>query len=1071
MNKSVPIPARYKYPTLRKILTRNRLVDALTARKERKLILVHAKPGQGKSSLIADFIRIGKLTTVWYNLSEDDSDPILLLQRIQEPLSFVQQRKATSESTTLTQAIEGFLKVLDQSIKDDLYIILDDFHRTDSFVAIRELMNQLLVVLPENIHLVILSREYPQLYVTRIRAEKELLEIDDDDLKFTEEEIRELLEDVYQLKLNSNDIRSITDICRGWVTALVHFYEAVETQNEPLRVQLLQKFISERRLSSLNEYFAQEVFHALLPVEQEILVKLSAFKKITANLVSTLVNKEAVEILNSLVDRHLFITREENPSKAYTIHPLFYLFLSNEFQSMPEEEQVHIHRAGAGLFYNDGDLNESIHHFVLGKEFDEAQKVLFKEADELLERGQYRLLHDALVALPDEVRSSDPLLLYYYAITTNLVQPFVSRRTLVDLLETFRKSGDINREAKIYSVLLSNYIFYQGNREAVNELVIMAQSFLDSFGSKLALERRLTLATLISFGRWWTRPDLDDAYEIALSAEETSYKIHNEEVLIFSQMVLARIYLDRGEFEQSKETLEQTERILNRNPTLRQYEALLRFYLGDTYFYLGELSQALNQADKGLKKTYPGFAFCQYLKLNQVLYCLYIPELKKAETILDSTQLEGIGDNFWVRYLSIYLLHMLLAYQKNNYQRTEYYCNRLMDPGNQNLLEADFPYSYLAIAEVLYSFERYQEAVDTLVKLVKEAPKDKFPYPNATAFALLGLIYDKLNNKEKSKKCFKTMADIIDDKNYHNLDICSPELLHKIAMASYLPVFQEFPRLKSMILNHSPQHINARLTLYTLGDYRVVLDGEEIPAAILSQQRKVMDLLKFLIVHRKNGLVKEVLYNIFWPGYTEKSARNNLNTIIYRLRKIVGEDPSYIITSSGIIRLNMNVCAIDVEDFLENINLGKQEEMRGNHQGSLDFFYRAKLIYKGEFLEKDLYYDDIMNERENLKSTYLRLLIKLIKINLNAGNHFEALTLAKELIAKDALCESAYRLLMIASTLMGNKNEVPRIFEKLNDRLSREYDVQADHKTVELKDMLLRGDQPTATMWQNETLF
>ena len=95
MNKAILTFVRYKYPTLRKILTRKRLINALTARKERKLILVHAKPGQGKSSLIADFIRIGKLTAVWYNLSEDDSDPILLLQRIQEPLSIIRQRQAT----------------------------------------------------------------------------------------------------------------------------------------------------------------------------------------------------------------------------------------------------------------------------------------------------------------------------------------------------------------------------------------------------------------------------------------------------------------------------------------------------------------------------------------------------------------------------------------------------------------------------------------------------------------------------------------------------------------------------------------------------------------------------------------------------------------------------------------------------------------------------------------------------------------------------------------------------------------------------------------------------------------
>ena len=84
--------------------------------------------------MIADFIKIGKLTAVWYNLSEDDSDPILLLQRILEPLSIAQQRQTTTESTTLTQAIEDFVQALDQNSKDDLYIVLDDFHRIEALL-------------------------------------------------------------------------------------------------------------------------------------------------------------------------------------------------------------------------------------------------------------------------------------------------------------------------------------------------------------------------------------------------------------------------------------------------------------------------------------------------------------------------------------------------------------------------------------------------------------------------------------------------------------------------------------------------------------------------------------------------------------------------------------------------------------------------------------------------------------------------------------------------------------------------------------------------------------------------
>ncbi len=739
--------------------------------------------------------------------------------------------------------------------------------------------------------------------------------------------------------------------------------------------------------------------------------------------------------------------------------------------ALPEVEQAQIHRSAADFYHQNNQHDEATHHLLLSRGFTEAQEIFLREADELLEDGQYRKLHDLLEFFPEEVRNQNPLLLYYYTITTNLVRPFLSRKTLLDLLEIFRKSGDVNREARIHSGLLQNYIFYQGNREAVEELTKTAQAFMDDCGSLLELKSRLTLEALLDFGRWWAKPDLDEAYEIALRAEETSYKIHNEEVLIFSKIALARIYADRGEFNKATEILEEAERIIAKNPSFRQYEPLLRFNLGDTHFYLGELNQALEQVDRGLERTYSEFAFCQYLKLNQVLYLLYIPELEKAKNILDSIREEDIGENLYLRYLSLYLLHMLLAYRRNNRERAEFYCNRLMEPENQKLLDTDFPYSYLALAEVLIFFEHYEDAASTLEKLLEEDPEQKHPYPDATAFALLGLIHDRLGDKAKSRQLFDKMGEILRAKEYRNLDICNPVLINNIAVTSKLPMFKEFPRLKHM---SATQIINERISglyIYTLGEFRIVLNGEEIDPAVLSRHKKVMDLLKLLVVNRGSRCVKEVLFNLFWSGYLEKSSRNNLNTITYRLRKILGEDADYILTDANSIRLNMNICKLDVDDFITIINSGRAEENKGNLQRALSAYLNAKDIYHGDFLESDLYNDDIRDERESLNNSYLQLLMRLIKIHLNSGKYHRALELIREILAKDPLCEPAYRLLMIVSTLLGNRSEIPKIYNKLNKKLLRSYDIEADPKTAALKNELLSGSGPMPTMWQNETLI
>lgn len=1066
------ITPRSKQPTLEKILTRTRLIDGLLERKNKRVFLIYGKAGQGKSTLIADFVRSAHVEFIWYNLSADEHDPLVLVNRLMSSLPSSPGTALPGYSAdSLSGMTEQLIQMLRECSSQHLYLILDRFQLVNPYSDIRKLLNSLVSGLPENVHLIVISREYPQLSVSRMIAERELAAVGDKELSFTPQEAHELFTKVYRIPMSPYEFKEVFEISCGWVTGLLHLAESLELKDADTQREILQKYITQKQLPSLKQFFEEETFQPLSPEIRDFLVRLSVFDRVTPDLVIQVLSKAGSIILEDLVERHLFVERMDAAGKGYTLHPMFAAFLAEKFERLPEEEKARIHRGAADFYTNAGLNDEATHHFLLSRGYTEAQQVFLQRADVLLEEGQYTKLHRLLQAFPEEVRRNDPLLLYYYTITTNLVQPLVSRRTLLSLLEVFRKSGDIAREAKIHEVLLVNYIFYQGDREAVQELVTMGQVFMDEFGPQLMLETRLTLEALLSFGRWWTTPDLDDAFEIALSAEETAYKIGNEEVLIFSRIVLARIYIDRGEFLKSTEILAETEQIINRHPSFRQYEPLLRFYLGDTYFYLGEIDRALDQVEQGLTRTYPGFAFCRYLKLNQVLYLIYLPEVEKAEVVLDSIREENIGENLYTRYLSIYLLQMLLAYRKNQRERAEHYCKRLMDPVNVAMLNTDFPYSYLALAEVLVYLEDYRTAVEILNRLLGLAPAEKFPYPNATAFALLGLIFSRTAEKKKCSTCFEKMNGILEEKSYRNLDICNTALLQNIASVSNLPAFREFPRLKHMtpvqIINQSV----SGLFLYTLGSFRIVLNGREVPMEMLSRHRKVMDLLKLLIVHRKRGIGKELLYELFWPGYLERSSRNNLNTIAYRLRKILGEESNYIITDASTIRLNMDLSTIDADNFLEILQLGKQEEERGSMQQALNAYLKAKAVYRGDFLENDLYSDDIRDERENLKKHYLQLLMKLVKIHLDSAKYLQALDYIKGILAKDNLCEPAYRLLMIASTMVGSRSEVPRIYETLNKRLMRYYNIEADPKTTVLRNQLLGGTIPTEVFWRNETLI
>ena len=108
----------------------------------------------------------------------------------------------------------------------------------------------------------------------------------------------------------------------------------------------------------------------------------------------------------------------------------------------------------------------------------------------------------------------------------------------------------------------------------------------------------------------------------------------------------------------------------------------------------------------------------------------------------------------------------------------------------------------------------------------------------------------------------------------------------------------------------------------------------------------------------------------------------------------------------------------------------------------------------------------------------LEALIELVLLAIAGGVGLLLAYLTRSLTAYLALKFSAQELniaketaLMVVSTLLGNRSEIPKIFDKLNKKLLRSYNIEADPKTAALKNELLGGSGPGPAMWQNETLI
>ncbi|HRL10482.1 MAG TPA: AAA family ATPase, partial [Aggregatilineales bacterium] len=208
------------------VILRTRLLDRLNAGLQRKLTLISAPAGFGKTTLVTEWITACQRPTAWLSLDEGDQDltgflayVVAALRTIApalgaEVLAALQSSQSTPAEAMLTVLINEIA-----ALPDDFLLVLDDYHLTDSR-PIDSALTFLLDHLPARMHLVITTREDPQLPIARLRARHQLTELRAADLRFTPDEAAAFLTQVMGLRLNAEDISTLEARTEGWIAGL-----------------------------------------------------------------------------------------------------------------------------------------------------------------------------------------------------------------------------------------------------------------------------------------------------------------------------------------------------------------------------------------------------------------------------------------------------------------------------------------------------------------------------------------------------------------------------------------------------------------------------------------------------------------------------------------------------------------------------------------------------------------------------------------------------------------------------------------------------------------------------------
>jgi LuxR family maltose regulon positive regulatory protein len=410
-----------------RVITRPRLLDYLDPGLARRLIVVAAPAGFGKTTALTQWLVERELETPWVSLDERDNDPtrfwayvIAALQTLHPKvgptaLSMLQAPQPPPLETILTELLNDLI-----AIPEDVILVLDDYHVVEH-PDIHDGVAFLVDHLPPQAHLAIVSRTEPPLPLPLWRARRQLVELGVDDLRFTPEEVADFLNRVMDLGLSADQIAALEAATEGWIAGLQ--LAALSMESEEDLGTFIRSFSGSHRY--VFDYLAQEILERQPEAIQRFLVRTAVLERLSGPLCNAVLGEEgeargsSQAVLERLEATKLFIVPLDDERRWYRYHNLFADFLRARLAQTFQPETISaLHRRAADWHVDHGVVDAALDHYLAAEAFEVAADLLVAYEESFFANSTLLTLVGWIETLPDAVLAGRPRLMMIYAWAT-----------------------------------------------------------------------------------------------------------------------------------------------------------------------------------------------------------------------------------------------------------------------------------------------------------------------------------------------------------------------------------------------------------------------------------------------------------------------------------------------------------------------------------------------------------------------------------------------------------------------------------------------------------------------------
>lgn len=1081
-------------PYTARSLQRPRLQKQLQAITYKKLALIIAGAGYGKSTLVAQTMEGLDAHVIWYNLDPSDGDLSTFMAHLLDGAQkhdpdfgadFWPKLSVPLVSRESRQKLlASFIIEVQKHFSHPMFIVLDDYYLIQENLEILDAIEFMLNQMPKTLHLVIISRKEPDLKISHYRATTDIIELNEADLAFNCDEIKRLYRDLLDVRINSPQIDDIYMKTGGWAAALLLLFNATKgclskaACDDLIDIGKPRKFIFEYLEENIVEHQPNEI--------QDFMMHSSLLSYLDPEICDAVCDtRDSHKILTNLSNNHLLTFPCTESGDCFQYHLLLKEFLRNRLirQHGPKTVRKYHHRI-ARTMEDRWDIQSALRHYIAGEHYQEACRLLaglvlidFKDIPIVFLKQIFDKMPPALISKNARMLFIRAKVMSIGGEIRRALHQFQTAQTL------FGKDAD-----GIASCLkeIGFHHYLTGN-------LAMAVKALEPLRNRPHRDPFFQLEVsglLILFSSIAGNVDKADGYyNCAMKKFAVSDTFDPEFIRAWLRLCYAYRYHVTGNFRKA-DTMNQQALHTFLQMELDNFLPITYFQTALTAYYLAEPEQGCDYAQKGLL-----VAAKQGVYDNQYAWLLYARALNRlglgiddqarsdAEACLD---LFTAYENAWGQALAFECLGMIHGRNGDWETAVDAYENGLKILQTSDLKESPTHCSLsLGLAEVLLDNDRPAQASQIHYRYIDNIRISQF---NLFRFHLLRARCENENaGPEQAMPDLETALSIVRNNGYEKwltpqfqwLTPLLVECHHRNKYSDFIErlfintgresdtalfLLKNNPghlgRAADRLLKAIPHKVPAPMNIYCLGSFSVTIGDQLIPKQQWRSGKATL-LFKALVIQYEWGWIpKETLLELAWPGEDPAITSPRLHVALNSLRKLFEPDlkrgvPSaYILRNSDGYRLEIGKeGSIDFLEFQKAVDEASAIDA-SETELSLALGLKAISLYRGALLEENPYDEWLMKYRESLRAKYLRCLSGIIRLYEKQEAWYQCIEFCETYLLHDEFAEPIYRKLMVMHSKVGNLSQVTQTFEKCKSNINDGLDCPLSDVTLKLYEKL-----------------